>query len=56
MCIIRLFRGDQLAPPVVPFPHEARIPLEGFGCRQVLGAKVLPQTIRAAKGRYTAVG
>lgn len=54
--IVRLFCREQPASPVVPLPHEARIPLESFGCRQVLRAKVLPQAVRTAKRRHTAVG
>ncbi len=52
---IRRFRRDQFAPPVVPFPHQARIALEGFRGGKVFRAKVAPQAIGAPKRRHAAI-
>ena len=52
---IWLFRGNQFAPPVVPFPDQPRIPLKGLRGREILRAKVAPQAVRPAKGRHAAI-
>src|SRR5512132_275154 len=52
---IRQFCGDQFASPVVPLPDESGITLKSFRCCEVLGSKVAPQAVRAAKGRHTAI-
>jgi hypothetical protein len=53
---IGLFRGNQFTSPVVPFPHQPWVPFEGLGRCQILCAKVAPQAVRSAKGRYPAIG
>jgi hypothetical protein len=50
------FGGDEFTPPVIPFPHEAGITREGFGCGQILRAKSAPESVGPAKGRHAAVG
>ena len=52
---IWLFRGNQFAPPVVPFPDQPRVPLKGLRGREILRAKGAPQAVRPAKGRYAAI-
>ena len=52
---IRLFRGNQFTPPVVPFPDQPRVPRKGFWRGEVFSAKGTPQAIRPAKGRYAAI-
>src|SRR5579875_1993077 len=52
---IRLSGFDQAAPPVVPLPDENRITGESVRSRQILRAKLLPQTGGAAKCRNTAL-
>ncbi len=52
---IRLFRGNQFTPPVVPFPDQPGIPFKGlWGC-QILCAKVAPQAVSPAKSRHAAI-
>ena len=53
---IRLFRGNQFAPPVVPFPDQPRVALKGFGRCQILRSKIAPQAVCPAKGRHAAIG
>src|SRR5208283_4773694 len=35
--------GDQLTPPVVPLPHQARVARKSFGRGQIFGPVILPQ-------------
>src|SRR5437867_2521399 len=50
------FAGDDLAPPVVPFPYQARVSRKCFRCSQVLGPEVPPQAVCSPEGRHPAVG
>ena len=47
--------GDDLAPPVVPFPHQFRIPGERFGVGEFFGLVIFPQSAGAAKRRHAAL-
>jgi hypothetical protein len=46
--------GDDLAPPVVPFPHQLGILGESFGIGQFLGLVIFPKSAGATKGRHAA--
>src|SRR5262249_45378363 len=52
---IRLLRGNQFTPPVVPFPDKPWVPIKSLRSGEIFCAKVAPQAIRPAKGRYTAI-
>ena len=52
---IRLLRGNQFTPPVVPFPDQPRVSLKGFGCCEIFRAVGAPQAVRPAKGRHAAI-
>src|SRR5687767_14199756 len=52
---IRGFGCDQLAPPIVPFPHEPRIPREGFRGGKVFRAEIPPQALGPPKRRHAAI-
>ena len=49
------FRGNQLTPPVVPFPDQPRVPRKGFRRGEIFCAVGAPQAIRPAKGRHAAI-
>ena len=53
---VGLERGDLLASPRVPLPHQPRVPLEGLGRGQVLGAEVPPKPLGPAEGGHPALG
>ena len=48
--------GNDLAPPVVPLPHQLGILGEGLGGGQFLRFVVFPESARAAKSGYAAFG
>ena len=50
-------RAHQRAAPVVPFPHQRRIPLESLGRGQIFGAVAGPESgLGIAKGGHAALG
>lgn len=53
---IWLFRGNQFAPPVVPFPDQPRVPLKGLRGREILRAKGTPQAVHPAKRGDATIG
>ena len=53
---VRALGGDELAPPVVPFPDQAGVAREGLRGRQVFGPVRPPEPIGSTKRRDPAVG
>src|SRR3990172_6537174 len=49
-------RGNNLPAPVIPLPHELRVPAECLRCGKFLCPEIPPQAVLPSEGRNSAVG